>query len=43
MSADALASCILVGGGRGFSKVVDTFNHVGGSFNLYMPPQGVSE
>ena len=27
---------VLVGGGWGFSKVVATFNHVGGSFNLFM-------
>ena len=25
-----------LGGGGGFSKVVATFNHVGGSFNLFM-------
>ena len=29
-----------VGGGWGFSKVVATFNHVGGSFNLFMATTG---
>ena len=27
----------------GFSKVMATFNHVGGSFNLFWPPPGMSE
>ena len=29
-----------VGGGGGFSKVVATFSHVGGSFNLFLAPNG---
>ena len=33
----------VVGGGGGGSKVVATFNHVGGSFNLLWPPPGMCE
>ena len=36
---DVLFYCQWVGVG-GFSKVVATFNHVGGSFNLLLPPPG---
>ena len=34
-----ILSCVGVGG---FSTVVATFNHVGGSFNLLWPPPGMS-
>ena len=33
----------IVDGGLGFSKVVATFSHVGGSFNLLWLPLGMSE
>ena len=35
-----LSETMMVSGGWGFSKVVATFNHVGGSFNLLLATTG---